>query len=48
MAARKYFDQVYQANPMDLTAFGFLHRVHGHITNGLPANWNGLEVMVNK
>jgi hypothetical protein len=48
MAARKYFDQVYQANPLDLTAFGFLHRVHGYITNGLPANWNGVDVMISK
>ncbi|MEO5905972.1 MAG: adenylate/guanylate cyclase domain-containing protein [Saprospiraceae bacterium] len=48
MAARRYFDQVYQANPMDLTAFGFLHKIHGYITNGLPESWSGVELMLSK
>jgi class 3 adenylate cyclase len=48
MAARKFFDQVYQANPADLTAFGFLHRIHNFIVNGLPDNWNGVEIMLSK
>ena len=47
-AARKYFDQVYQANPEDTTALSFLHRVHHHIINGLPEDWSGVEVMVAK
>ncbi len=47
-AARKYFDQVYQLNPADITAFGFLHRIHNNLINGLPANWDGVEVMQSK
>lgn len=47
-AARKYFDQVYQLNSSDLTAFGFLHKVHGYISKGIPAEWNGIEIMQNK
>jgi len=46
--ARHYFDEVYQHNKSDLTAFGFLHKIHGFITNGLPENWSGVEVMVSK
>ncbi|HZV68827.1 MAG TPA: response regulator [Saprospiraceae bacterium] len=46
--ARKYFDDVYKQNPADLTAFGFLHRVHNFMVNGVPENWNGVEVMVSK
>jgi signal transduction histidine kinase/DNA-binding response OmpR family regulator/ligand-binding sensor domain-containing protein len=48
MAARKYFDLVYQMNPLDLTAFGFLHRIHSYIVNGIPQDWTGVEVMQNK
>jgi hypothetical protein len=48
MTARRYLDQVYQTNPLDLTAFGFLHKIHGYITTGLPEGWNGVEVMQNK
>ena len=48
LLARKYFDQVYQANPLDITAFGFLHRIHNYIINGLPEAWDGVEVMQNK
>lgn len=48
MAARRLFDMVYQSNPNDMTAFGFLHRTHHYIMNGLPENWNGVEVMINK
>ena len=48
MAARKYFDAVYQANPGDLTAFGFLHKIHSLIVNGVPENWSGVEVMISK
>jgi signal transduction histidine kinase/CheY-like chemotaxis protein/class 3 adenylate cyclase/ligand-binding sensor domain-containing protein len=48
MLARKYFDQVYQANPTDATAFGFLHRIHGYLNQGVPEGWTGLEVMTNK
>jgi len=47
-AARRYFDQVYQTNPLDLTAFGFLHKIHGYITNGLPETWSGVEMMQSK
>ena len=47
-AARRYFDQVYQANPEDTTALSFLHRVHHQIINGLPEDWSGVEVMVAK
>lgn len=43
--ALKYFEAVYQANPADLTAFGFLHKVHGNIINGLSEDWNGIETM---
>lgn len=45
MAARKYFEAVYQKNPMDLTAFGYLHKIHGLMVNGLPESWSGVEVM---
>jgi signal transduction histidine kinase/class 3 adenylate cyclase/FixJ family two-component response regulator len=34
-AAQDYFDQVYQANRIDRTAFGFLHRIHNFQMNGL-------------
>lgn len=47
-AARRYFDEVYQRNTSDLTAFGFLHKIHGYLVNGLPEHWNGVEVMVSK
>ncbi|HEX5113388.1 MAG TPA: response regulator, partial [Saprospiraceae bacterium] len=47
-AAQDCFDQVYQANRVDRTAFGFLHRIHNFQMNGLPENWNGVEVMQNK
>jgi signal transduction histidine kinase/class 3 adenylate cyclase len=47
-AAQRYFDQVYQANPADRTAFGFLPKIHGYILQGLPDHWTGVEVMVNK
>ena len=47
-AARKYFDQVYQLNSSDLTAFGFLHKVHGYISLGIPTEWNGIEIMQSK
>ena len=43
--ALKHFEAVYQANPADLTAFGFLHKVHGNIINGLSEDWNGVEMM---
>jgi DNA-binding response OmpR family regulator len=46
--ARKYFDLVYQSNPADATAFGFLHKIHGYLNNGLPAGWTGVEVMQSK
>ncbi|MEP6645973.1 MAG: hypothetical protein ABJC12_02700 [Saprospiraceae bacterium] len=46
--ARKCFDQVYQANPLHLTAFGYLHKIHGYIVNGLPESWNGVETMTTK
>ncbi|MEO5905971.1 MAG: adenylate/guanylate cyclase domain-containing protein, partial [Saprospiraceae bacterium] len=46
--ARKYFDQVYQANPMDATAFGFLHKIHGYLNQGMPEGWTGVEVMLSK
>ena len=48
LSARRYFDQVYQTNPLDLTAFGFLHKIHGYITNGLPESWSGVEMMQSK
>jgi hypothetical protein len=47
-AARRLFDQVYQANPEDTTVLGFLHRIHNNLIQGLPAEWNGVEVMLNK
>jgi CheY-like chemotaxis protein/class 3 adenylate cyclase len=46
--ARQYFDNVYQANRSDLTAFGFLHKIHGYMAQGLPEHWTGVEVMMNK
>ena len=48
IASRKYFDLVYQVNPDDRTAFGYLTRIHGHLVNGLPENWSGIEVMASK
>lgn len=47
-ASRRYFDLVYQANPADITAFGFLNRVTQYMINGLPGEWTGVEVMLNK
>ena len=47
-AARKHFDQVYQANPEDTTALGFLSRIHHLLINGLPDAWSGVEVMASK
>src|SRR4030095_15903896 len=44
--ARKFFDQVYQANPTDATAFGFLHKIHGYLNQGVPEGWTGVEVMI--
>jgi signal transduction histidine kinase/DNA-binding response OmpR family regulator len=46
--ARKYFDLVYQANPTDATAFGFLHKIHGYLHTGVPEGWTGVEVMQSK
>ncbi len=46
--ARKYFDLVYQANPADATAFGFLHKIHGYLHTGVPEGWTGVEVMQSK
>jgi class 3 adenylate cyclase len=46
--ARKFFDQVYQINPADTTAFGFLHKIHGHLSHGVPEGWTGVEVMQGK
>jgi len=43
--ALRHFETVYHANPADLTAFGFLHKVHGYIANGLSDDWNGVELM---
>jgi hypothetical protein len=48
MSARQYFDNVYQANRSDLTAFSFLNKIHGFLGQGLPENWTGVEVMQNK
>jgi class 3 adenylate cyclase len=48
IAARKFFDQVYQANPSDHTSFGFLQKIHGYLIQGIPENWNGVEIMQNK
>ena len=48
MAAKNYFDQVYQANPSDRTALSFLPKIHNYILQGLPDHWTGVEVMVNK
>lgn len=48
MNARKYFDLVYQANPEDATAFGFLHKIHGYLHTGVPEGWTGVEVMQSK
>src|SRR4029079_16892253 len=36
VAARKYFDLVYQANPMDATALSFLMKIHGYLNAGVP------------
>ena len=47
-SARRFFDEVYQLNNSDLTAFGFLHKIHGFMANGLPDHWSGVEVMVSK
>ncbi|MEO6132876.1 MAG: hypothetical protein ABIQ02_13585, partial [Saprospiraceae bacterium] len=47
-SARHYFEQVYQSNSADITAGGFLHRVHGYLMQGLPEGWNGVEIMQNK
>jgi CheY-like chemotaxis protein len=47
-AAQDCFDQVYQVNRFDRTAFGFLHRIHNFQITGFPENWNGVEVMQNK
>jgi len=43
--ARRHFDTVYQTNPADLTAFGFLHKIHGYVLQGVPDGWTGVEVM---
>lgn len=48
ISAQKFFDQVYLANHGDTTAFSFLHKIHGYIHSGIPADWTGVEVMVNK
>jgi len=48
MNARKYFEQVYQTNPLDLTTLGFLHKINGYLLQGLPETWDGVEVMVSK
>ncbi len=45
LLALRHFEAVYQANPADRTSFGFLHRVHGHLEQGLSAEWNGVETM---
>jgi len=48
VAARGYINQVYQANPADNTSFGFLQKIHGYLTQGLPEHWTGVEVMQSK
>jgi signal transduction histidine kinase/CheY-like chemotaxis protein/class 3 adenylate cyclase/ligand-binding sensor domain-containing protein len=47
-AAREYMNQVYQANPADHTAFGFLQKIHTNLTQGLSDQWTGVEVMASK
>jgi len=47
-AALAYFNQVYQANPEDATAFGFLSKIRGFLQYGLPADWSGVDVMQGK
>jgi class 3 adenylate cyclase len=39
------FEAVYKGNPADMTAFGFLRKVHDNIVNGLSEDWNGVEMM---
>jgi signal transduction histidine kinase/CheY-like chemotaxis protein/class 3 adenylate cyclase len=48
IGARKFFDQVYQVNPADTTTLGFLHKIHGYLISGVPAEWTGVAVMENK
>jgi hypothetical protein len=48
VAARGYINQVYQANPADHTSFGFLQKIHGYLTQGIPEQWTGVEVMQSK
>jgi hypothetical protein len=43
--ALNHFETVYKSNPADLTAFGFLRKVHDNIVNGLSEDWNGVETM---
>jgi signal transduction histidine kinase/class 3 adenylate cyclase/ActR/RegA family two-component response regulator len=45
LTALRYFEAVYHANPADLTTFGFLHKVHGFIANGVTEDWTGVEFM---
>jgi len=47
-AARDFMNQVYQANPADHTAFGFLQKIHTNLTQGLSDQWTGVEVMASK
>jgi len=44
--ARKYFDLGYQANPDERAAFGYRTRIHGHLVNGLPEGWSGVEIYI--
>jgi len=48
VAARGYINQVYQANPADHASFGFLQKIHGYLTQGIPEQWTGVEVMQSK
>ena len=43
--ALNHFEDVYHQNPADRTAFTFIHRVHGLIESGVPADWTGVEMM---
>ncbi len=48
VAARSYFNKVYEANPADTTAFNILHKIHGYLHSGIPDGWTGVEVMQDK
>lgn len=44
----RYFKQVLSVNPDDMAAELYLHRCRDYLIEGIPDDWNGVEMMLSK